>query len=90
MLVVIDKGDELVPEAFLHHNQPVEAAVAVFKGMDTFEPDMEVQDIRQLPPYSLIRALSSLEICSGGSPYLCGLERNSPVRMEPFRSASLP
>lgn len=48
MFVIIDKGDDLVPKAFLHHEQPAEAAISIFEGMDAFKPDMEVQDVSQL------------------------------------------
>ena len=48
VFVVDDEWDNLVAQAFLHHDQSAEAAVSVFKGMDTLEPDMEVQDVSQL------------------------------------------
>lgn len=48
VLIVNDKWDDLVPEAFLQHDQSSHAAVAVFKGMNAFEPDMEVQNVSQL------------------------------------------
>ena len=48
VFIIDDEGDDLVSEAFLNHNQPAEAAVSVFEGMDALEPDMEVQDISQL------------------------------------------
>ena len=74
VFIIDDEGDDLVLEAFLHHDQPAESTVAVFKGMDAFEPDMEVQNVSQLhfflASYSLISAPSSLEIWSGGRPYL--------------------
>ena len=44
-LVVDDEGYATMAQALLHHDQPAEAAVAVFEGMDMFEADMEVQDV---------------------------------------------
>ena len=48
VFVVDDEWDDLVSEAFLHHDQSAEAAIPVFKGMDSFESDVEVQDVSQL------------------------------------------
>lgn len=42
VLVIIDKGDDLMAQAFLNHNQPAEAAVTVFEGVDPFETDMKI------------------------------------------------
>lgn len=43
-LIVDDKGRDLVPEAFLEHQQASDAAIAVFKGVDALELHMEVKD----------------------------------------------
>ena len=42
MLIVDDEWDNLMSEAFLHHDQSAEATIAVFEGMDAFEADVEI------------------------------------------------
>ena len=39
-LIVDDKGRDLVPEAFLEHQQASDATVTIFKGMDALKPNM--------------------------------------------------
>lgn len=74
LLIIDDEGHDLMSQAFFHHNQPAEAAIAVFKGMDAFKAHMEIQDILQcdiaLRLVFLQRALSSFWISFGGVPYL--------------------
>lgn len=47
LLIVDDKRHDLMPQAFLHHDQSAKAAVAIFEGVDAFKADMEIQDILQ-------------------------------------------
>jgi hypothetical protein len=46
VLVIDDKGNYLMAQAFFNHNQSTKAAVTIFKGMDSLESDMEIQDVR--------------------------------------------
>ena len=41
VFIVNDKRDDLIPEAFLQHDQSAEATVSIFKGMNSFKTDME-------------------------------------------------
>ena len=47
VFIVNDKRDDLIPEAFLQHDQSTKAAVSIFEGVDAFKADMEMQDILQ-------------------------------------------
>lgn len=42
--IVDDEGSNLVPEAFLENQQTTDAAITIFKGVDTLEADMEIKD----------------------------------------------
>ena len=50
VLIADDEWDDSVTEALFHHDQPAEAAVSIFKGMDAFEPNMEIQDLISSKP----------------------------------------
>ena len=45
VLVIDDKGNYLMAQAFFDHDQSAKTAVAVLKGVDLLEADMEIQDI---------------------------------------------
>jgi hypothetical protein len=47
LLIIDDKWDDLVSQAFFHHDQPAQSAVSIFEGVDAFKADMEVKDILQ-------------------------------------------
>ena len=46
-LIVDDEGRDLVPEAFLEHQQATDTTIAIFEGMDALEPDMEIENLME-------------------------------------------
>ena len=45
--IVDDKGRDLVPEAFLEHQQASNAAIAICEGTDALEPNMELKNLME-------------------------------------------
>ena len=45
LLIIDDERHNLMSQAFLHHNQPAQAAVAILKGVDAFKANMEIQNL---------------------------------------------
>jgi hypothetical protein len=45
VLVIDDKGNYLMAQAFFDHDQSAKAAVAVLEGMNLLEADMKIQDV---------------------------------------------
>ncbi len=75
VFIVNDKRDDLIPEAFLQHDQSTKAAVSIFEGVDAFKADMEIQDIIQL------HILISLILLDQGSERFRDLLRRETVLM---------
>ena len=46
-LIVDDKRRNLVPEAFLEHQQASDATVTILEGADALESDMEIEDLME-------------------------------------------
>ena len=46
-LIVDDEWRDLVPEAFLEHQQASNATIAIFKRTDALEADMEIQNLME-------------------------------------------
>ena len=46
-LIVDDEGRNLMPQTLLEHQQASDATVAIFKGPDAFEADMEIENLME-------------------------------------------
>jgi len=46
-LIIDDEGGNLVPEAFFEHQHATNAAIAIFKGTDALETDMEIENLME-------------------------------------------
>lgn len=51
---VDDEGCNIVPEAFLHHNDPAYSAVVIIKRMDAFKMNMKVQNLTKINRHFLV------------------------------------